>query len=479
MKKKANWAYLEWDQSKNRSELSCYDCMNHNKCRWRKTGKRFSSLLCKKTAGFFQDKLHYILEGLNLQEKIIFCNNRNKKCDGLSRQPNFTTITGTDKWLKYRLAEVLSEGFGTSGNLGLHLGNLGVDLSIQTNWGILSLIAGKPKGSQINFWVYLRVFGFAQWAAFISLLIGFVVTMTIVKDMSNGNGESRLSNVLSSIATAYYYTFQLGEHHDERRHRGSTTLLTLTLSLLTMFIWIYYTGDITAEMTSGPGPHPVKNFDDVIKYDYEVISQNQFYGALLRYASTEAQRDVYNMYLRERKQGELKYTTKLFLDPFDIAYGNPRKLLYGALSSYALQTKLNRTLMAGLTWLKIDEKSRSHSGFLLQNNSEFLQVFNHYIMKMMETGILKRLQKKQLYASLYVNEDFGLSEPQPLSFTNVLFLFNVLGVGIVTSIGILFVEWTMSKWHRWRNHQVLLFCCARVVFQNRNCRRAHQGLLLL
>ena len=426
--------------------------MNHNKCRWRKSGKKFNRVICMKTVGYFMEKLHYLLEGLNLKEKIMLC--RSQKCWPYGKANTPTRFRGARTWLDIRAADVWSEGMGTSGASGIALMATHLkDVSIQTNWGIMSLVAGKPKGSQINFWVYLRVFGIVSWAVFVSLLAGFVLAMATIKEMSSQGSEvSKFDNILSGIATAYYYTFQLGEHHDERRHRGSTTVLTLTLSLLTMFIWIYYTGDIIAEMTSGPGPHPVNNFDDVLTHDYEVVAQS-FYGNQLKSAKSKAQRDVYNLYLRELKEGQTRYSTKNFRSPLSTAYKNPRKLAFAPLNKYAEQ---NSTMLAGLTWLKIDEKSRTHAGFVLQQNSEFKQCFNHYIMKMMEGGILKRLQKKWLYGPLYVNEEFSLAEPEPLSFSNVLFLFNVLGVGIVASIGIFFVEWTQVKWHRWRNPQVPL-----------------------
>ena len=34
----------------------------------------------------------------------------------------------------------------------------------------------------------------------------------------------------------------------------------------------YYENDITAEMTAGPPPIPIKTFEDVLHYDYKVIA---------------------------------------------------------------------------------------------------------------------------------------------------------------------------------------------------------------
>ena len=65
----------------------------------------------------------------------------------------------------------------------------------------------------------------------------------------------------------FMFAIQMGEHSE--RHR----LLSLTLSFLTMFIFIYYANDITAEMTSGPAKIPIRNFEDVIQWDFRVAIQ--------------------------------------------------------------------------------------------------------------------------------------------------------------------------------------------------------------
>ena len=58
-------------------------------------------------------------------------------------------------------------------------------------------------------------------------------------------------------------------------------IATLSASVLTMLMWIYYNCDITAEMTSGPPPLPINNFDDVLHYGYKVIVDIPFHKGLL------------------------------------------------------------------------------------------------------------------------------------------------------------------------------------------------------
>ena len=67
----------------------------------------------------------------------------------------------------------------------------------------------------------------------------------------------------------------------DTKHFG-TRILTFTLSMLTLLLWIYYNNDITAEMTSGPSGIPVNTFDDVIHYNYKVVTWSTYLIDLLR-----------------------------------------------------------------------------------------------------------------------------------------------------------------------------------------------------
>ena len=78
---------------------------------------------------------------------------------------------------------------------------------------------------------------------------------------------------------AYLFVIQMGEHPDMRA--AACRIASVTASFLTMMMWIYYNCDITAEMTSGPPPLPINNFDDVLHYGYKVIVDIPFHKGLL------------------------------------------------------------------------------------------------------------------------------------------------------------------------------------------------------
>ena len=70
-------------------------------------------------------------------------------------------------------------------------------------------------------------------------------------------------------------------HYCNPTESRSCRIATLSASTLTMLMWIYYNCDITAEMTSGPPPLPINNFDDVLHYGYKVIVDIPFHKGLL------------------------------------------------------------------------------------------------------------------------------------------------------------------------------------------------------
>ena len=51
----------------------------------------------------------------------------------------------------------------------------------------------------------------------------------------------------------------------------SAKILLLVSGISMYLLFMYYSADLTTEMTTGPGLHPVRNFDDVIKGNYKVI----------------------------------------------------------------------------------------------------------------------------------------------------------------------------------------------------------------
>ena len=80
----------------------------------------------------------------------------------------------------------------------------------------------------------------------------------------------------------------------------------------------------------------------------------------------------------------------------------------------------------------------------LQKDSEFLMAFNHYLLKEMEHGIIKRLYRN-CHIGLFVDEEFGMSEAQPLGINNVMFPFVSLAIGGFASVVMAWMEYVKNR----------------------------------
>ena len=312
-----------------------------------------------------------------------------------------------------------------------------IDCSAPTLRDTITLISAIPKGTAVNIWVYLRVFGVIQWTIFLTLLVGCVIMLTISTSLrKETTEESQLNIALEAIATAYLFTIQLGDHVNTR-FLGNRLLL-LTTSMLTLLMFVYYTTDITAEMTSGATKIPIRTFEDVIHHDYKVIVPSAYYRSIL--ASSEhgtAKHEVYKKYLENgklTKQGMKEITAE------------PKTLMYASSLSTVPFFKEERALCDKVVALKMDDSAHVMSAFGLQKDSEFLDLLNHYLLKEIEHGIMYRL-KRRYYNALYVKEQFSMSEPQPLGYENVMFTFACLGIGMSTSLSIAMVELIVMKFN--------------------------------
>ena len=244
----------------------------------------------------------------------------------------------------------------------------------------------------------------------------------------------------SALATAYLYTIQLGDHPKLKGLKSK--FLLMTMSWMTLLMFIYYTSEITAEMTSGPAKLPVRTFEDVIRHGYNVISASTYYMNLLKSAPHDsAKYQVYKKYF-ENNTGlvSAKDNQSIMSVAMTETISDSKTLLYATELTLARSSDAEeRQLALQLFTLRMDDASLVWGGITLQKDSEFLGLFNHYMLKAFEHGIIERLYHSY-HIDLYVKEQFGMVEPQPLTYKNVMFTFIFLGTSIFVAILIALLE---------------------------------------
>ena len=320
-----------------------------------------------------------------------------------------------------------------SAGLGINLRRASViEYTIPVDREANTLVASIPKGIAFNVWVYVNVFGFMQWTIFFALLIAFVIIMMAFTTLEQElPGQPIWTAALAAITTAFLFTIQLGSHVYVRSF--GARLLNLTASGLTLLMFIFYTSDITAEMTSRAPTIPIRTFEDVIHQDYKVVVSSSYYKSLLATAAHgTAKHEIYRKYIEADRirDGYLETETEIISET---------KTLWYTWNLLIPTSPIEKVLHDQLTALKMDDSTYVLSAFGLQKGSEFLEIFNHYILKEMEYGISKRLYRKY-YSDLSAKEHFGMPEPQPLGYENVIFTFLCLGIGVAISLCVVIME---------------------------------------
>ena len=302
-------------------------------------------------------------------------------------------------------------------------------------------------------WVYIRVFGFYQWMIFITFMILIVIGLIVIhvssEDQSGrefgtkrgSHKNYRLDSPSSALAMAFLYTLQMGSHTNSKQL--APRLLTLTMSILTLLFFVFYAGDITAKMTSGPPKIPINNFEDVIYFNYKVVTTSIYYESLISNSKPgTAKREVYDNNFENGNNGDVEEVVREMIR-------NSKTLFFGP--SWLLKQRISTETHKAFA-LKMDDSFIDIVGFGLQKDSEFTPLLNHFILKGFENGVFSRMH--QNYALLVdPDENFEMMEPQPLGLNNVMFCFILLGIGICVSIINVMIELMIRKTSKKRDER--------------------------
>ena len=288
--------------------------------------------------------------------------------------------------------------------------------------GRYTLIGQTSRERVLDMWVYVGVFGLMQWGVFVGFLITVLLAFLMISSLlTDGTESSLIERANSGIGLIFMCVIQLGHMEGGSAARR---ILHLTTSILAFFIFAYYTTDITAQMTSITTlANPINSFDDVL--------QNKDIKVIVVTGTSWAS------HIRRSSPGTSKYEVyKNMIENNDEAWYPTIEAAKGAVLSdpntylYGHNTAAKST--PGLIALRMFDSTPVSGGIGLQKDSEFLAIVNYHMLKLVEGGILKRIDEK--WPDTSRNEDFGMAEPKALGFNNILFPFTLLATGIVTAL---------------------------------------------
>ena len=402
------------------------------------------------TKGKIQDQLFYITNCLNLTIETVEAPWDFKKYENGS-------YGGGIGMLQRKEVDIFTVGLGISLERSMI-----IDFAIPTSFESLILVGKIPTFTQNiktvtqNLWTYVGVFGVYEWVIYFSLgfllVAGFSLKINLLKeDNKNLNfGTKRgshknyqLQSISSGMSLFLLYAIQMGSHTNSRHL--AQRLLTLTGSMLTFLMFVYFAMDITAEMTSGPTKVSIKNFDDILHNKYKVLAFSTHYKNILANAEDgTARKKVYQNYFGMKKDYD---------EALQEVIENPRTLLFA--SGRIKESKLKQKELAQRVMkLNTDNLGYSIGSFGLQKNSEFLQMFNHYILKGYESGFFGFSMTRGFFETYedfardndMRNEQFAIKEPQPLGPNEIMSAFMLLGFAICVSFLIALAEFLKRKY---------------------------------
>ena len=222
--------------------------------------------------------------------------------------------------------------------------------------------------------------------------------------------------------------------------RASRALL-LACALALSVIFIYYSCDLTARMTSAPQKISVNSFQDVKDQDFDIIYFGRgLVGAHYLKTGNEVMQWLYKNKI-EGNEDDLGYTS--FAPMVKRAVEEPKTLLYWVYHPYT-QDAMEKKLVA----LDIQEKINIPEGHLVQKNSEFRAVISHQVSKMKESGLIDQLSDKWWRFALRQTQNDKKSkndEAISLGFENVTLPFAFVAIGMIGAQVVIMGEFCMKK----------------------------------
>jgi ABC-type amino acid transport substrate-binding protein len=306
--------------------------------------------------------------------------------------------------------------------------------TIPVQYDTITLIAPQEEGHAPQFWVYTHIFSINSWIALTGIIMATCLGFFVLSGVNyfHKSDDSEEFSIENSVALSILMLYQLS--YDVVIKQMSARVLFFVASIMTYFIFAYYTSDLTARMTSGPPSTPIRSFQDVLERKYKVIV-HEFTSnhELLKTATpNSAMYELYwsqmngnpDSFVRSSREGLDKVLTEektLLYSPAFAAFGDPRYVT-----------------------LNLNEKIFTNIGWGFSNNSEFVEYFNHHMHKMQQSGSMNRLDRQWKYLA---NEDFGFPDAVSLGFNQALFPYLVLLGGMCMALCLAPYEKLMNAMH--------------------------------
>ena len=286
----------------------------------------------------------------------------------------------------------------------------------------ITLLSSKSQTPRLNAWVYVNVFPVAAWVSGFAILIVAALCFSV----------SCHETITQSITLMGRLFLQIGYELPIKGYASRGLLMTAALCL--NMIFMYYTSDLTANMTASPKEPDVKSFDDVEQLGYKVYGppEGRLTANVLKNAPEEsAMKRIYqNKYIIvEDLQQDME--------------GLAKKMIDGEIQPGFIWT-FPRNNMKNLIALDVLEAVDTPKTLAFNKDSELFALFNHEVLKMIESGITTKIVSSNTGNP---KEVYGISDAIVIGYENLLFPFAWLALGSIIALPIMWGELILCKFN--------------------------------
>ena len=313
----------------------------------------------------------------------------------------------------------------------------------------VTLHAPLGKGEGLNYSAFVDTFPIFVWiliaASFLILAIVFYIISATDINHFHEDSDSEPFGLLNSIALSVILAIQLS--YNVVLKSTSARIIYLSGSIMAYVLFSNYEAGLTAELTTVGAKLNIRNFQDVLNNEYNVIVLHSSSNHEILRSAEEgtAMHNVYysnmhdypDQFVTSNKDGVKEIFRRektLFFGPEIAMLGvahRLRKLRYEMNSEvkyFINKSNLNTNISY---FHRIDEQFNSQTGWGIQANSEYAELLNHWLHKFDESGTRDRIWRNWTYQA---TEEFGVEDAIVLGYNEVTFVFLWIMGGVVISL---------------------------------------------
>lgn len=354
--------------------------------------------------------------------------------DSLEKMLNFSTIPvypksgwwgnklpnnewdGIIKLLKDREVDISQELLSSTEDR-----DLVITISFGVSLDIVSLVARVSQENKANYWSYLEILVTSSWITYIVIMGITLGVMTLVFcepwwDILGQLGQMSL---------------MLGSSLNPRKWSQHVSFLWVFTLCFVMFA--FYSALLTSTMTFSTATIDIKNFDDVHRLGYKVVSLES--SMMQQFLATNS--------ANSELQKLSGITVFCNMDEVEYALKTQDKTV-GFMT--------NDLTFPGLVSIG-DQYYKFPGGFAFPKDTELNEVFDNALLRLKEFGIIPPMPTVPHIRTL---QNIA-SDPVPLEFAHVGILFSVLALGITFAFIVILLEYyhlttNRFKWLNGKRH---------------------------